>query len=147
MGVGKLISFPRVKSLLPLALAVGAFWLVMRFFTGTACLLASFTGLPCPSCGITRAAAALLRGDLASSFRFYPPLIPLLLLAAFSAAVFPLKEKKLLIKIAERVQIAFVVLVLLVYAVRMILYFPETEPMNFNGDGILPRLFGGFFRL
>lgn len=36
------------------------------------CLFRRTTGLACPSCGLTRAAGALARGDLAASFAFHP---------------------------------------------------------------------------
>ena len=36
------------------------------------CVLRLFTGLPCPGCGLTRASAALLRGDLSASLHYHP---------------------------------------------------------------------------
>ena len=42
------------------------------------CPTASLFGIPCPSCGLTRASLALLRGDLHSAMHFHP-LAPLLL--------------------------------------------------------------------
>jgi hypothetical protein len=36
------------------------------------CLTAAFTGLPCPGCGLSRAAFALLRGDLPLAFQLNP---------------------------------------------------------------------------
>ncbi len=45
------------------------------------CPLANLTGWPCPSCGITRAALALLQGDPARALALHP-LAPLVLLLA-----------------------------------------------------------------
>lgn len=42
------------------------------------CPTASLFGIPCPSCGLTRASIALLRGDLHGAMHFHP-LAPLLL--------------------------------------------------------------------
>lgn len=51
------------------------------------CPLANLTGWPCPSCGLTRAALALLRGDVARALALHP-LVPLvlLLLSAFAGS-------------------------------------------------------------
>ena len=38
----------------------------------TICPFALGTGVACPGCGMTRGIAALVRGDLASSWRFHP---------------------------------------------------------------------------
>ena len=48
------------------------------------CLFHRVTGVACPACGLTRAAAALARGDLQASLRWHP----LLLLLAAEAAFF-----------------------------------------------------------
>jgi len=42
----------------------------------TICPIALLTGVPCPGCGMTRAASALLRGDLSLALDYHP-LIPL----------------------------------------------------------------------
>ena len=50
--------------------------------TGIGCVFLYFLGIPCPGCGMTRALAAVLRGDAASAFSFHPLwwTLPLLLL-------------------------------------------------------------------
>lgn len=49
------------------------------------CPLKRFTGVPCPSCGSTRAAFLLLHGDVAAAFAMQP-LFTILALAALPAA-------------------------------------------------------------
>ena len=51
------------------------------------CLFHAMTGFYCPGCGGTRAVAALLRGDLVSSFCYHP-----LVLYGAAACVFWLTE-------------------------------------------------------
>ena len=36
------------------------------------CLLNTVTGIPCPSCGLTRSGLALGHGDIIDAFRFHP---------------------------------------------------------------------------
>lgn len=50
----------------------------------TLCPLKRFAGIPCPSCGATRACLALLRGDLRSALAIQP--YALAALAALAAA-------------------------------------------------------------
>lgn len=49
---------------------VAAFYVIWQFLFGTICLIAFYFGVPCPGCGMTRAAFALLRGnfDLAAHY-------------------------------------------------------------------------------
>jgi hypothetical protein len=47
----------------------------------TLCLFRGLTGIPCPGCGLTRAAIALLRGDWAAALLLHP----LALVLAFEA--------------------------------------------------------------
>ena len=69
------------------ALAGGAaVWLLRRFDPNAAnsplpgCVFYQFTGLYCPGCGMTRAAHALVHGDLVQMLAMNP-LLPLLMLA------------------------------------------------------------------
>jgi hypothetical protein len=45
------------------------------------CMISAIIRKPCPACGTTRAAAALLRGDLRRAYRFNPRILPLALVA------------------------------------------------------------------
>lgn len=52
----------------------------------TLCPIALLTGVACPGCGMTRAASALLRGNIDLALDYHPliPLIALLLVAGWS---------------------------------------------------------------
>lgn len=69
------------------ALFVGAaFWDPAAHPGPVFCLFRRTTGIACPACGLTRAAALLGRGQLAASVATHPLLLPLLLeLAVFWA--------------------------------------------------------------
>ncbi len=47
------------------------------------CPFKSNFGFDCPGCGFQRSVMALLKGNLAESFHFYPATLPILLLALF----------------------------------------------------------------
>ncbi|MFN7942277.1 MAG: DUF2752 domain-containing protein [Thermoanaerobaculia bacterium] len=58
-----------------------AFFVALGFWDAAAhpgpdlCLFHRATGVACPACGLTRAAAALARGEFAASFRLHPALL------------------------------------------------------------------------
>ena len=47
------------------------------------CFYKSAFGVECPGCGMQRALIALLRGEFVESFRFYPALIPTMVMLVF----------------------------------------------------------------
>ncbi|MCK9252974.1 MAG: DUF2752 domain-containing protein [Clostridiales bacterium] len=118
-----------------------AFFLLAWLFTGTGCTFASTTGLPCPGCGLTRALAAALRGDLALAFRLHPLfwLAPLILAAVLVLLL--VAPDKLSSPSLNILWIGLAILFMAVYLVRMALLFPNQEPMTWNDQAILPRLF------
>lgn len=88
------------------------------------CLIYNITGLPCPSCGMTRAFLSLARLDFMKAFHDHPLflLVPVLFYSYFKG------KQKLLIAIC--------LLFIIVWIIRMILYFPLVEPMNYNSNSI-----------
>ncbi len=58
-----------------------AIWIFAAPVNG--CAVRFFTGIPCPSCGMTRAMLALLRLDFRAAFYYHPLVYPLLPLLSF----------------------------------------------------------------
>lgn len=88
------------------------------------CVIYNTTGLPCPSCGMTRAFLYLAKLDFAKAFHYHPlfPMVPLLFFSYLKG------NQKLLITIC----LIFIV----VWLIRMVLYFPDIEPLNYNNSSI-----------
>jgi hypothetical protein len=112
------------------ALAQGA--LVLAGLPGWPCPLKSATGIPCPGCGLTRATAALLRGDIPASLRAhaFAPLVVLALLFTGLALLLPEGSRRALVGRAESFErrtgaTAAALVVLLIYWLVRLLFFPE----------------------
>ena len=66
--------------------ALAALALLSAVTLGWNCPVQHFTGVPCPGCGLSRAAVALLRLDFHTAFRYHPMVFvlpPVVLYALF----------------------------------------------------------------
>ncbi|ETA80697.1 DUF2752 domain-containing protein [Youngiibacter fragilis] len=110
--------------------AIPAIIVILSTMTGYGtCIIYNIFGIPCPSCGLTRASLAFARLDLQSSLRYHPLLmfVPFLL---YSAAF----DRK-------RIFYALSFLFILVWTIRLFLYFPTQDPMIFNNQSLVAILF------
>lgn len=130
------------KVLLFGALAAG-----MVLLLDVGCIFRRVTGIPCPGCGMTRAHLAALRLDFKAAFFYHPlwPLpIPLLALEVFKPRWFAEKRRWKMI-----LSVLLLIAALGIYAVRMILFFPDTPPMEYLSGNLLHwvvSLIRGFLR-
>lgn len=119
---------------------MAALFLLLQLYTHTMCVVYAVVGFPCPACGTTRAVLRLLlEGDLLASLRAHPLFLMLSILCIlwlrikwFATATPPWWNKLLLATLG---------LYLVVYVIRLILLFPHVEPMVWNADALLPRLY------
>lgn len=98
-----------------------------KFNEGSICLFHNIYGIPCPTCGMTRAYSALLELDFKKAFMYHPLfcLVPLLVLSY--------GRKKYFYGIAG--------IFIFVWLIRMFLYFPNKEPLKFNKNAIFPKIY------
>ncbi len=138
-------------------LAIVLFLLFILELFGSTCFFASVFGIPCAGCGSTRALSLLLQGRLSEAIRMHPLILVslALLLALLAWAILKLvlvrKGREMPFSLPPRalniIMFSLVALYLIVYLVRMILYFPHTEPMCFNHNSVWGRLIALIRRL
>lgn len=108
-------------------ICIGVISLIINlFFERSICIFSNVFGIPCPTCGMTRAYISLLHFDFKHAFFYHP----LFFLAPF--LIFIKKQRTL-----------FIVFILFFacWVIRMWLYFPNTEPMIFNKNAIYVKIF------
>lgn len=147
--------------IVPLAvIALGALPTVF----GLGCFWREITGMPCPTCGMSRAAALFLSGRFTEAFAMHPLIFLLFPLVLFWFAIVLLEYRRY--RRAEdgssffahlsgsvwltRTAIGMVALTFAVYLIRLPFYFPENDPLSWNERAWLPtliRLIGAFFRV
>ena len=102
------------------------------------CPIRAMTGLPCPGCGLTTAATALLRGDILTALQsnamiFIVP--PVLMLAVIDVC----KKNPARFRITRWIYLSTALIMFIYFAVRMTMYFPGGNyPMNID-DHTIPR--------
>jgi len=121
------------KTFIVFTIIGGIAFVVSLFFDFSLCPIYNITGIPCFSCGMTRAVKSL--PDIRQAF-FYHPLFFILILIPPMA--FLSEEKR------NKIYIAMAVLLVGVWIIRMIIMFPHTPPMNYNSNSLfefIRRLF------
>ena len=126
------------------------FLLVLLEVLGTSCFFASILGIPCPGCGSSRAFLLLLQRQFGQAIRMHPLiLVSLTILIAVPLYFFWAWQARkkdedwqppLSPRTARILLFSLAGLYLLVYLVRMILYFPHEEPMCYREDSLWGRL-------
>lgn len=99
--------------------------------TGTICLVRGVTGFPCPSCGTTRAFKEIMNGNISRAF-YYHPLFALPLIVVILIIIKP--------KYFLKIIIIAMILLAVVYIIRMVVLFPNNEPMKYNERSVFQQL-------
>ena len=123
-----------IRVILSIIIGLIIIYLILNQFskvTGTICLIRGLTGMPCPSCGITRAIIAVLNGNFIEAFKLHP-----LFWMPFVTVILIILNRKYY----KWILIGAIVIFIGVYIVRMSIFFPDIEPMKYNERAIINQL-------
>lgn len=127
-----------IKEFGTLCILIVVYMAVFTVLFGTSCPIRLGTGLPCPGCGITRAAILLLTGRWQQAWQMNPVIFPIVL----SALYYGMNRYFLNRKAGEMkwIIMGIVIMLLAVYILHMKRYFPGREPYSYLGGNILERI-------
>lgn len=92
------------------------------------CIFYNYTGIPCPTCGLTRAFASLVKFDFGQAWQYHP----LLAIVILFPYIYVQKSNKLLV--------VTLALFIIVWLIRLYLFFPNLPPMVVNESALLYKL-------
>lgn len=139
-------------------LGIALFYYILSKIQYSTCPFLMLTGIPCPFCGMTRAAFGLLRGDFLFAWQANPMIYGLLVLGmAFVIVRSGKKNDSNMEEISENQSVSekfrkkratickkivglFFILLILVYLIRMITMFPDQWPMLYYQGNDLQRV-------
>lgn len=109
-------------------------YLLLTMFSknvGTICLIRGIIGIPCPTCGLTRAILSFMSGDTRMAFYYHP-----LFWMPFVIGLIGIFKRKYI----KAITIISITILIIVYLIRMVMYFPDVEPMKFNDKSVIAKL-------
>ncbi len=119
--------------------------LIAALYSRIGCPLRYLTGIPCPGCGMTRAALALLRLDFADAFSWHPMIFAIVPYALVTGILLLTKKTSLHRLLPSAIVLAGCMVI--VYVIRMILYFPGSGPMAPDPDSLAAAAYRIILRL
>lgn len=127
-----------IKGNLPGVVLGALFLLLMTSVTGKVCPIRLLFGIPCPACGLTRAAVLLLRGNLKDSLAMNPFLLPFIAEGILFCYERYIREKKA--TVFSIYIVACILFMNVFYLLRMKYWFPNRPPMVYEPDNLLHYL-------
>ncbi|MBR4759126.1 MAG: DUF2752 domain-containing protein [Lachnospiraceae bacterium] len=124
-----------IRENLPAFIAIAGYILIFQLFFHTICPMQLMFGLPCPGCGLTRAAILLCKGDIYGAFKMHPFIFALIALALYWGIYRYILQKKP--KLILHFSIAVFAGMVIFYIFRMIMYYPDTQPMDPRAYGLI----------
>lgn len=116
------------------AIAVFVMLVVFVKCFGGACISQLVIGLPCPACGMSRAAGLFLKGQIKESLQMQPLFLALVVGAVLVILCrYVLRRYEAVLKYYAVLLIGFAIVF---YVYRMIRYFPDMEPMTYRRENL-----------
>lgn len=127
-----------LKAMLPGCVLCALFLFFLSVSLGKTCPSRLIFGIPCPACGLTRAAVFLIKGQLYASLEANPFLLPLM--AGIPIYIYEHYFKNRKARFFTAYMILCIILMVLVYLIRMALWFPDREPMIYEPDNLFAHM-------
>ncbi|MCR5350612.1 MAG: DUF2752 domain-containing protein [Acholeplasmatales bacterium] len=120
-----------------IALAIAILLVALKLLFDELCMFKIVFGIPCPSCGMTRAYKNLLMLNFKDAFYYHP----LFWLVPIVAILLIYKDFKYIHKIysCKILWIVIIAVIMITYIVRFIVLYPEA-PMDINKNSFLFRI-------
>lgn len=112
--------------------------------SGTKCVIKNVSGIPCPSCGMTRSYLHVLHGEFPEAFYDHPLFftVPIILVIAYMLSINQHNQQTT--KVLTVIMFIIITMFIVLYVYRMILYFPHTDPLKFYDRGLIPTIIRRF---
>lgn len=131
-----------VKETFGAGVAFLIYYLIIHSIFNAFCPFLVTTGLPCPGCGLTRAALYLLQGQPGRAAHINPPIFLLLGFAMYCGYFRYIKGSP--VRGIKGALAALTAGILILYAVRMYLYFPGRAPYVYQSNNLLAAWVPGY---
>lgn len=119
-----------------------AYYFIMHSLCGAFCPLLVITGIPCAGCGLTRASLFLLQGQAARAAYINPSIFLIIIFLLYCGYFRYVRGRKIK---GFSLGLAILVLsMLVIYFVRMYLYFPERAPYVYHSNNVFARVIPGY---
>lgn len=133
-----------IKSAVPVLGIVTLVIVMSNIILGRICPLRMIFGIPCPGCGITRAFLLALQGRFHEATEMHLFWIPLtILVIVFLTVRYFVADEKLLERSKKVIKTCFIILMILLviyYIYRMIMWYPNKEPMVYDTNNVISRI-------
>lgn len=124
-----------IKALWLFVVCVAIYICIANFVFETMCPFAIVTGLPCPGCGLTRAAFCVLRLDFAGAFEMHAFIYPCIVIAVICFINRYFLEKKNFMPMGLIITVGCIMIIYWIW--RLFTIFPGPEPMNYRERNVL----------
>lgn len=128
-----------IKNMRIAILVIAVYIWINRTFFPVSCVWVAFTGFPCPGCGLTRAALALLKGNFKEAFQIHPFIYVIAVIGLLFCVY------RYILKRNQKVFVKYVLIVLIAmlcfYVYRMVCVFPGEPPMSYYHHNFISTFF------
>ena len=137
--------FADIRQYGPAGIVFFVYYMLVHLFRTAFCPMISVTGLPCAGCGLTRAFLYLLQGQIGRAASINPMCFPIIVFLIYCGYFRYIKGTK--IKWFPFLFALLLAAMLVFYAVRMYLYFPDRVPYVYTRNNVLANRVPGYQNL